>query len=252
MRLKSMLAGLVYLLPYGWAAPAAAAPMAPLVIPNGRANTVSAHNVNGVFAHDAATSVGFQIDYAASQLSTVAIGTPIIGLGFRLSSFAGTINQALSYSDFTIDIGQAATTIAGLSRNFLTNEGADTVVSRSGPLTIASGTFVGNRRINPFYEINFIIPYVYEGGDLLITILDSETGTLPILALDAVQTSATLGDVGSQSTQTRGAANFFYAPVTQLYFGSLPIPEPSSWAVVMVGCGLVGAMALGSRGRLVR
>lgn len=213
-----------------------------VIVPNNRATTTSTNNSNSPFGNNSSTGFVLQIDYAAAQLLTVPTGALIDAIGFRLYSNSGTLTQTLDYPTFNIQIGQATSSIANLSRRFATNEGSDTITARSGALSIAANTFIGNKRVNPFYMINFNTPYAYQGGDLLITIQDTLAANAQstFVSLDAVTPSASIGDVGATSYgAATGTANFFYAPVTELDFVVAAVPEPASWTVLMAGFGLV-------------
>ncbi len=214
-----------------------------LIVPGANATLESEQNVNSPFGNSNTNGFVVQLDYAASLFSSIASGTMITGIGFRLYSEDGTPAQDLHYTSFNVQIGASAKAPSGLSKTFASNLGADTVMARSGALTIAAGTFVGDQLVNPFYTINFTTPYAYQGSDLLITIRDTlaDDTVGQFVPLDAVAHSASLGSVGTGgAASTKGAANFFYIPVTQLTFASTAVPEPASWVLMIGGFGLVG------------
>nr|WP_295661171.1 PEPxxWA-CTERM sorting domain-containing protein [Polymorphobacter sp.] len=132
-----------------------------------------------------------------------------------------------------------------MSRTFDSNLGGDTITARSGAMSIAAGTFIGDQKYNPFYTISFTTPYAYQGGNLLVTIRDTlaDDTVGAFIPLDAVWPSATLGGVGisGSASATKGFANFFYVPVTQLTFATTAVPEPASWILMIAGFGLVGS-----------
>jgi hypothetical protein len=215
------------------------------VVPNANANHNGTGNVNGPFGNSGeSTGFTFQYEIGASQLSGIAVGSLISGIGFRLYSDSGTITQALDFPEFNVDVGKSTSSPANLSSNFAANEAAGTVLARSGDLSIAANTWIGNQRLNPFLTISFTTPYIYTGGDLLITISDllNASNGNAFVPLDAVLPSNKYGNVGNTDyNDTTGFANFFYEPVMQLDF-SAPVPEPASWAVMIAGLGLVGAL----------
>ncbi|WP_255602013.1 PEPxxWA-CTERM sorting domain-containing protein [Polymorphobacter megasporae] len=216
-----------------------------VIVPGENAALESEHNANSPFGNTSSSGFVTQIAYGASQLSSVAVGTMITGIGFRMYSEYESNDQDLNYTSFDIQVGTSSNTIAGLSRTFDNNLGGDTITARSGALSIAAGTFIGDQTYNPFYTISFTTPYAYQGGDLLITIRDTlaDDTVGAFVPLDAVSHSATLGSVGTTGSATaiKGFANFFYIPVTQLTFVSTAVPEPASWLLMIVGFGLVGS-----------
>jgi hypothetical protein len=168
MRAPLVLASLALMLPLVAAGQANASTA---VVPNANATRNGTGNVNGPFGDGGeATGFTFQYDVAASQLSGIAIGSSINGIGFRLYSRSGTISEALDFPSFNVQIGQSANTIPNLSSTFAANEAAGTVLARSGDLSFAANTLIGNKSVNPFFTINFTTPYIYTGGDLLISI----------------------------------------------------------------------------------
>jgi hypothetical protein len=236
-----------------------------VVGPNQYATTPGTNNVNSPFGAASTSSVYvLQVQYAASLFSNVAIGSQLTSIGFRLAAGGTTNSKALQYNDFEIQVGSGANAIGNLSRTFSSNMGSDTIVARSGPLTIAKNAFKADactnaRRCttivptNSFYTINFTTPYTYEGGDLLITLSSvlaaSTIGQIvPLDAVNAqqVHTVSTTSISGSGSSfPTSGLpVNFTYAPILQFTFANpLPaaVPEPATWGMFVGGFGLLGA-----------
>lgn len=235
-----------------------------IVTPNANATTAGTNNVNSPFGAASSSNLYvLQVQYAASLFSGLAVGSQLTSVGFRLARGATTNNVALQYDSFAIQLGSGAKAIGGLSRNFSENLGSNTVLARSGPLTIARRALLADactgRRCNPvvpvnsFYTLALTTPYIYAGGDLLITFSSMlAAGTVgQIVPLDAVDpylvsTVSTVATSGSGSVfPTRGApVNFAYAPILQFGFEApLPVavlPEPGTWALMLIGFGVLG------------
>src|SRR5947209_2490446 len=156
----------------------AAPASAQVVAPNANATTEGGAAQFGVFGNGNATGTTFQTAYAASNFSAIPIGSQITAIGYRLDGGQATQLNAISYSTFQLQIGQSANAIGSLSNTFADNLGADTVLAING-LSIPGGSFVDAAGINPnpFYLLTFDNPYIYNGGDLLVTVRDAGNST---------------------------------------------------------------------------
>ena len=224
---------------------------AAVVAPAAYANAEAPADFNGPLGSFSG-ALSAQFDYAASELTGIAAGTSITSIGFRLDTTASTVNSALNFSEYSIQLGSSLNPIGSLSSTFASNEGADTVLARSGSLTISAGSLVGGGSPNAFYVIQFTTPYTYQGGDLLLTLFNAE-GTVQPVDLDAVQVGgATDSVVAFSQDATTGTGEYFDVPVVQ--FGTsadLPpvttVPEPASWALMGAGIALLAAAAIHRR-----
>jgi PEP-CTERM motif len=198
-----------------------------VVAPNANTSTNGADQQLGVLGESTATT--FQIDIAASQL-TALVGESIDAIGFRLPGGAASV-ASVTLSGFSLELSGSANPIGSLSATQSANIGADAQTVDSGTLMLSG--LVGGSGPNPFFLINFSTPYLYSGGDLLIT--DSYATSSVILDVDA-NPEGSLVDTSADIDGT-SEAQFFNAPVTELVSTSAsPVPEPSS--LVLLGTGI--------------
>lgn len=191
----------------------------------------------------------FQIDFAASQLAGLAPGTAITDLGFRL--VAGSTNQPTTddlFSSYQITLSKSNNSVGSLSSTFADNIGSDAVTVYNSSLTIPANALTGGSGPNPFYDISFASPYVYTGGDLLIT-LQHTAGSAVGFLLDANSygdgNADTVGNLNGADSNTAatGTAQFFNYPIVNLSTGVSSVPEPGAYALI-ASLGLTGAAFL--------
>jgi hypothetical protein len=169
----------------------------------------------------------FQIDIAASQLTSI-VGQSIDAIGFRLNSGAASI-PSVTVNGFNLELSGSANPIGSLSGVLADNIGANAQTVDSGTLVLSG--LVGGAGPNPFFLINFSNPYLYTGGDLLIT--EAYTSSSLSFAVDANAVNNIVDTAGP------GQAQFFNGPVTELVTSSTsPVPEPGS--LILLGTGVVG------------
>jgi hypothetical protein len=202
-----------------------------VVAPNANTSTNGTVLQYGVLGQFVATT--FQIGIAASQL-TPLVGESIDAIGFRLASGAANIAGPITLNGFSLELSGSANPIGSLSATQSANIGADAQTVDSGTLTLSG--LVGGPGPNPFFLINFSTPYLYTGGDLLIT--DSYTTSSVEFAVDAVLP----GSIIDTSANSGGAAyaQFFNAPVTELVATTSPSPVPEPGTLALLGTGVAG------------
>lgn len=218
---------------------------ASIVAPGGFTNTDAPAAQFGVLGNISNSPSTFQFVVAASELTGITSGAQISAIGFRFAGSPFTDPEGVAtYSNYSIQIGRAVNGPTGLSGTFAANTGSDTITARSGALTIAAGSLfdLPGEGPNNFYDLNFTNPYTYTGGNLAVTIRFTPTSGNPGIAVDAFAPDGRIGtvfNVGSASATT-GSVNVGNAPVTRFTFAAGAVPEPATWAMMMVGFGLIG------------
>lgn len=159
----------------------------------------------------------FQSVYRPSDLGGIPAGGKITGIRFRLDQFA-TVPIEGDITNFEVRLSTFARGLGNLDPAFAENRGVDEVITRTGPLAVASGDYSVGGSPNAFGPvIDFERPFTYVGGSLLL-----EVGTTGI-AVGSIIDGVLLTD-GSQSAY--GAANGFNTTSADLgIFGDVPVIE---------------------------
>lgn len=198
------------------------------VVPNANAST----NGNGsqFFIFDTNSPITFQWDIAASQLTNL-VGLSITALGFRLPAGASTVGSSSTFPSFDLELSSSLNPLGSLSSTPANNIAANAVTVYNAPLTIPANSLIGGAGPNPFYLIDFTTPFLYTGGDLLMTL--QRTGDTPI-AVDANSVDSHGDTVGCSGGTC--LTEFYNYPITEF---EATTPETSSiflMATVALGC----------------
>jgi hypothetical protein len=168
-----------------------------------------------------------QFIYAKELLRYLPPGTKIQGLAFRL-----WIGQSIwppsprNWSAYSVELSAATRSPGALSATFADNVGADAVTGRSGALAVATGAYPGGNNPNAFGPLlSFDTPYVYQGGDLLITLRHNGSGGGDFPFIETLPSQDGWFECLAAEGQSATAAVYTAdTPVIQLSF-ELPQPE---------------------------
>jgi hypothetical protein len=155
------------------AAPASAGDV---YIPN-HAPTTAGPGGYSTLMHTQARS--YQLVVGTQELGGLPVGTMITGVTWRLStwiaypSWPGAGSTA-SYTNYDIYLSSSNNPPGSLSTTYTDNIGPGLVQVRGGPLNLSDVFFQGGAvtpSVNPYgVLIDFTTPYLYQGGDLLLTV----------------------------------------------------------------------------------
>ena len=184
--------------------------------------------------------ITFQQEYDASLLPGLVVGDVITGLQFRLDGTEPNSPAAsVVIANFDVYLGPSAFAAGALTSSVAANQGAGTVLARSGSLSIPAHSFTGGAGPNPFgLQIVFTTPFTYTGGNLLLTLTYSAPTTDLYFDLAATVTGA----------QARTEANYNSPTVTNdlgtkaivTEFTYTAAPEPTTAVLLLGGAALLG------------
>ncbi|MCS7024016.1 MAG: PEP-CTERM sorting domain-containing protein [Bryobacteraceae bacterium] len=187
----------------------------------------------------------------SSSFFTGFVGQFITGIRYRLETGTTTWPPGnVTFANYDMVLSTSLNPPGSLSNVFANNIGPDAVTVRSGPLTIPAGSFPGGTGPNPFgFLINFTQPYLYQGGDLLITIRHTgRPGTDVFLDAETSGTNVLYQTIGAQSyNATTVDLSLRATPIMLIEFqptGEV-IPEPGT--VSLISFGIVALLMLSRR-----
>ncbi|MBS0191695.1 MAG: hypothetical protein U0573_11580 [Phycisphaerales bacterium] len=168
------------------------------------------------------SNYSYQLIIPASQLRSVDVGSAITGMSFRRATSQATDptpfpDAEITVPRFDVSLSAAERSPLSISNTFAENIGMDEVLARSGPLTIPANAFpasgvAGQPSDNAWY-INFDRGYVYQGGDLCVTVRGvgqiSGSGLFEGTTVNLTATGAAIYNYGSADA-TSGLA---YGPI---------------------------------------
>lgn len=198
-------------------------------------NIAASAEGTATFAFFGTSARTYQVQFAASQLTDLSVGSEISGLSFRLNGgVAAAPNANSSVSDFEITLAEAANAITSFSATAASNM-TDPVLVRDGAYSVVTGTYPGGSTPNNWGPtFDFTTPYSYQGGDLVI--MFSHSGfSVWSGAFDAVPSDANSGYVArwGNSAQQATLSNTANSMVIQLHLAAIPEPGNSALAVAL-------------------
>jgi hypothetical protein len=121
----------------------------------------------------------YQLVVGPQELGGLPIGSRITGVTWRLSTWIvypdwPGAGATANYANYDIFLSSSNNPPGSLSTTYTDNIGPDVVQVRGGPLSLSDVFFPGGAltpNVNPYGAlIDFTTPYVYQGGNLLLTI----------------------------------------------------------------------------------
>lgn len=193
----------------------------------------SSYNMNGGFV------ATFQQLYSGSLLSSLPVGVQITGFQLRLDGGQPTgPSNAYSFTNYDVRIGTSLNGAGSLSATVADNFGPDTIVARTGALSFGVNSFPGGNSPNDFGPvISFDNPYIYNGGNLLLTVTHTAGGGSSIVW------DGEFGGLAAGLAHYRQQNGVFDSPTTDsdfdgyaltVQFQYAAVPEPTTWAMLGV------------------
>lgn len=152
---------------------------------------------------------------SADQFDTIGLGSQIVGHSARAQSGAAIWPASASnFANYDVSLSRSVNPPSTMSSTFADNVGADNTVTRTGPLTIPTNSFlpVDSGPAAPFsFTIPYSSPYTYLGGPLNFFVRHSGGTAVPIFlnavsASDAATGTKIAARLGGDNTTPTGSA----------------------------------------------
>ncbi|QDV05788.1 hypothetical protein Poly30_12900 [Planctomycetes bacterium Poly30] len=152
----------------------------------------------------------YQVVIGPEELMSVPAGSTITGITWRrptwisYSDWPGS-GSTCSWTNYDIYLSQSQNAAGSLSTTYTDNLGPDLTLVRSGPISLSGAYFPGGAvspQVNAFgMMLPFSTPYVYQGGDLLLTVRHDGNSCGSNASLDTVPSAFTQAIGVSSYTQ---------------------------------------------------
>ncbi|HXJ58333.1 MAG TPA: PEP-CTERM sorting domain-containing protein [Verrucomicrobiae bacterium] len=194
-------------------------------------------------AADAFPSVRYQQVYGSGDFTRV--GGPFLITEIRFSEAVGSVHIDANLPNVRIELSTTGRNPDGLSSTFADNVGSDSRMVFSGPLHFY------DRGLGAFdIRIPLQTPFAYDprAGNLLMDVRNFQV--VPILDIPRYMDAA---DIVGDTVSSVYAPDVNSSTATQIdslglwtLFEVIPVPEPSTWAILLLG---IGAALVGARTR---
>lgn len=176
-----------------------------------------------------------QYVYGSSLLAGVPAGSLIVGYQYRADGdlHGRPASPQVTFTDYQVTVSTSNFPPGSLSRAFADNIAGDAVMARDGELSFASDDVTIGDSPNPFGPfVGFTTPFIYRGGDLLLTTRHTGGGFRNQVTVDVDEDASALQSVFSDGVDATTGFALGAAPIIQLSF----VPEdPFEQAMALSG-----------------
>ena len=187
-----------------------------------------------------------QYAYGSSLLAGVPRGSAITGFQYRADHpVRPPESPIVVFANYEVTVSTSTFAPGSLSAIFADNIASDAVLARHGALTFAADDVPTGGAPNAFGPlIDFTTPFIYHGGDLLLTIRHTGGGIGNTVVVDVQGDDNRLQSVFTdEADATEGFALAGSAPIIRVAYD---VPEPAT--LLLLSAGLLSvAAAAGSR-----
>ena len=227
-----------------------------IIIPN-HAPTNAGSGGYSTLLHVEARS--YQLVVGTQELGGLPAGSLLTGITWRLPSWIAypswpATGNSCAFGNYDIYFSSSNNPVGSLSTTYTDNLGPDLTLVRSGAMTFQAGHFPGGAvspQVNDFgLYLGFSTPYVYQGGELLLT-LHHDGSSCSSMYLDTLSSPNAQAIGVSSYTQTTGWYNqglitmkLEFQPGTLGTNYCSSTPNSTGFAAAMSGAGTIANATL--------